>query len=207
MSLFLNFIFQKNVLFLNLKKKIKLILHLHTCFYRWLIRCSPKYSIKLIVTYFQLEKNSDEILLYDATLGGNNLVGEINSLGEIETSSSELLISFKSDCDITNKGFQAFVEINKKSTDNNDDLKAKVNQNKTENTYDKLITSRDNNIFSLHNITSFKKTTYPQTSTSSYSHTVEDLDKTKTESFTILETTSFKTTQKDNVKEIQLGGN
>ena len=146
-------------------------------------------------------------MLYDATLGGNNLVGEINSLGEIETSSSELLISFKSDCDITNKGFQAFVEINKKSTDNNDDLKAKVNQNKTENTYDKLITSRDNNIFSLHNITNFKKTTYPQTSTSSYSHTVEDFDKTKTESFTILETTSFITTQKDNVKEIQLGGN
>jgi len=85
--------------------------------HKWLVKCSPEYSIKLNVTNFRLEKNSDEILLYDATLSGHNLVGEIASLGEIETTSSELLISFKSDCDVTNKGFEAVVELVEKPTD------------------------------------------------------------------------------------------
>ena len=60
--------------------------------------------------------------MYDATLSGHNLVGEIASLGEIETTSSELLISFKSDCDVTNKGFQAVVEFVEKSTESNEDV-------------------------------------------------------------------------------------
>ena len=102
--------------------KYLLILHLYI-FYRWLIRCSPDYSIKLNVTDFQIEKNSDEILLYDATLSGSNLVGEITSLGEIETSTSELMVSFKSDCEVTNKGFQAFVKFVEKSSDSNKNLK------------------------------------------------------------------------------------
>ena len=86
-------------------------------FHRWLIRCLPGYSIRLNVTNFQIEKTSDEILLYDATADGNNLIGEITSLGEFETSSSELLISFKSDCDVTEKGFQAVVEFVKNSAE------------------------------------------------------------------------------------------
>ena len=60
--------------------------------------------------------------MYDATLSGHNLVGEIASLGEIETTSSELLISFKSDCDVTNKGFQAVVEFVEKSPESNENV-------------------------------------------------------------------------------------
>ena len=69
-----------------------------------------------------MEKNSDEILLYDASPSGNNLFGEITSLGEIETTSNELLISFKSDCDVTNKGFQAVVEFVEKPSKSNESL-------------------------------------------------------------------------------------
>ena len=69
------------------------------------------------VTSFQIEKDSDEVLLYDATPDGNNLIGEITSLGEFKTSTSELLIFFKSDCDVTNQGFQAVVEFVKKSAE------------------------------------------------------------------------------------------
>ena len=61
-------------------------------------------------------------MLYDATHSGNNIVGEITSLGEIETTSNELLISFKSDCDVTNKGFQAVVEFVEKSSESNESL-------------------------------------------------------------------------------------
>ena len=93
-------------------------------------RCSPEYPIKLNVTYFQIEQNSDEILLYDATFSGNNLVGEITSLGEIETTSSELLIYFKSDCDVTNKGFEATVEFVEKSSENKEDLETISTQKK-----------------------------------------------------------------------------
>ena len=78
------------------------------------MRCPPGYFIKLNVTTYQVERNFEEILLYDASNGGNNLVGEITSLGEIATSSSELLVVFKSDCDVTNKGFQAIVEFNER---------------------------------------------------------------------------------------------
>ena len=63
-------------------------------------------------------------MLYDATKGENNLVGEITSLGEIETSTSELMVSFKSDCEVTNKGFEAFVQFVEKSSESNEDLEA-----------------------------------------------------------------------------------
>ena len=89
------------------------------CFYRWLIRCLPGYFIKLNVTNFQIEENSDEILLYDATTNENNIIGEITSLGEIETSTSELLVVFKSDCHVTDKGFEIVVEIIKQPTEPN----------------------------------------------------------------------------------------
>ena len=35
-------------------------------------------------------------------------------MGEIATSSSELLVVFKSDCEVTNKGFQAIVEFDER---------------------------------------------------------------------------------------------
>ena len=35
-------------------------------------------------------------------------------MGEIATSSSELLVVFKSDCEVTNKGFQAIVEFSER---------------------------------------------------------------------------------------------
>ena len=53
-------------------------------------------------------------MLYDASNGENSLVGEITSLGEIATSSSELLLVFRSDCEVTNKGFQANIEFNER---------------------------------------------------------------------------------------------
>ena len=43
-------------------------------------------------------------------------------MGEIKTSSSELMVSFKSDCEITNKGFQAVVEFVEKSSKSNESL-------------------------------------------------------------------------------------
>ena len=72
--------------------------------------------------------------MYDATLSGNKLVGEITSLGEIETTSSELLISFKSDCEVTNKGFKAFVKFVKKSSEKSLDVKTTSTPEITENT-------------------------------------------------------------------------
>ena len=82
--------------------------------YRWLIRCPPGYFIKLNVTSYQVERNFEEVLLYDATNGGNSLVGEITSLGEFATTSSELILVFKSDCEVTGKGFQAIVEFSER---------------------------------------------------------------------------------------------
>jgi len=82
--------------------------------HRWLIRCPPGYFIKLNVTSYQVERNFEEVLLYDATNGGNSLVGEITSLGEFATTSSELILVFKSDCEVTGKGFQAIVEFSER---------------------------------------------------------------------------------------------
>ena len=127
-------------------------------------------------------------------------MGEISKLGEIETSSSELLISFKSDCDVTNKGFQAVVQFVEKSIESNEVLETKVKQSKTEDTYNELVTTRGRN--------SNKEATYPQTSTTSYPLTIQDLDETKTKSLPVLRTTSFgTTTQQINLTDIQLEGN
>jgi len=141
--------------------------------HRWLFKCSPEYSIKLNVTNFQLEKNSDEILLYDATPSGNNIVGEITSLGDIETTSSELLISFKSDCGVTNKGFQVVVEFVEKPTDkkiNTSDI-----EQKTES-------------FTYEPTTANEETTYSPTTTPTYHHNVPTF-KVK-QKYIVIETTT-----------------
>jgi len=141
--------------------------------HRWLIRCSPDYSIKLNVTDFQIEKNSDEILLYDATLSGSNLVGEITSLGEIETSTSELMVSFKSDCEVTNKGFEAFVQFVEKSSDSNKKLKTISEPEITEN---------------LETTTAITTTNYPTTTTTLAQKS--DHIETKQYAYEIIRTTS-----------------
>jgi len=123
--------------------------------HRWLVKCSSEYSIKLNITNFQLEKNSDEILLYDASPSGNNLFGEITSLGEIETTSSELLISFKSDCEVTNKGFEAVVEFVEKPVDKK--IQTSDIEQRTEN-------------FTNETTTANKETTNSPTTTPTYHH-------------------------------------
>ena len=144
-------------------------------FYRWLIRCPPDYSIKLNVTNFQIEQNSDEILLYDATLSGNKLIGEITSLGEIETTSSELLVSFKSDCEFTKKGFQASVEFVKKSSEKSLDFNTTSTQKITEHTETTTATTKTTN----HPTTAIVTTSYPTTATTlgpKYNYTEKNLD-------------------------------
>ena len=126
--------------------------------------------MKLNITNFQLEKNSDEILLYDATLSRKNLVGEITSLGEIETTSSELLISFKSDCEVTNKGFKAFVKFVKKSSEKSLDVKTTSTPEITDYKEPTTATTRN------HPTT---KTSYSTTATTlapKYDYTEKNLD-------------------------------
>ena len=114
-----------------------------------------------------MEKNSDEILLYDASPSGNNLVGEITSMGEIETTSSELLISFKSDCDVTNKGFQAVVEfvekpINKKIQTSDIEQRTENSTNETTTTSEETNHSPTTATTYHHKLPTFKVTQKPK---------------------------------------------
>ena len=124
-------------------------------------------------------------MLYDATPSGNNIVGEITSLGDIETTSSELLISFKSDCGVTNKGFQAVVEFVEKPTDkkiNTSDI-----EQKTES-------------FTYEPTTANEETMYSPTTTPTYHHNLPTF-KIK-QKYIVLETT----TQQSNSSADTYGG-
>ena len=100
-------------------------------------------------------------MLYDASPSGNNLVGEITSMGEIETTSSELIVSFKSDCEVTNKGFQAFVQFVEKSSESNEDLEAINTPEITE--YTKTTTLITTSYYPTATTTLGKNTEYTET--------------------------------------------
>ena len=79
---------------------------------RWYLRCHEGYSFNFNVTEFDLETDLDQITLLSTLPNGNkNVIKEIGSTGLVKTNTNHLEVTFKSDCDITKRGFRASIEI------------------------------------------------------------------------------------------------
>ena len=84
--------------------------------YRWIVRCHPDYKFNIQFTQFDIEAEFDGIAVFDITQeGSRRLVLDVTGLGTVETNTSNLMIKFQSDCDVTMSGFRAFVSAVKRN--------------------------------------------------------------------------------------------
>jgi len=81
----------------------------------WIVRCHPDYKFNIQFTQFDIEAEFDGIALFDITEGSRRLVLDVTGLETVETNTNNLLIKFKSDCDVTMSGFRAVVSAVKRN--------------------------------------------------------------------------------------------
>ena len=80
--------------------------------HRWLIRTHPGYSLSLDVKKVDLERDLDTVNVYDVSSNGDKkLVEEVVISTQLDTSSNQLLVVFKSDCSVSRGGFSAIVNV------------------------------------------------------------------------------------------------
>jgi len=78
----------------------------------WYLRCQEGYSFNVNVTEFDMEEDLDRIVLISAPPGGDKkLIKEISCRGLTETHTNDLVVTFRSDCDVTARGFRASVTV------------------------------------------------------------------------------------------------
>jgi len=80
--------------------------------HRWLIRTHAGYSLSLDVKKVDLERDLDTVNVYDVSTNGNKkLLREVELSTQLDTSSNQLLVVFKSDCSVSRSGFSAIVTV------------------------------------------------------------------------------------------------
>ena len=87
-------------------------------FFRYLFRCDQNYNFNLNVTNFNVEQGMDTLTVYAISPQlSKTVVSEVKAVGHVHTHTNQLLVEFRSDCDISLDGFRG-VLTTVKSKDN-----------------------------------------------------------------------------------------
>jgi len=83
----------------------------------WNVRCNKGYTFNIEVKSFDIESEFDSLILFDVSSEGpRRLISEISAVGTTETNTDNLLLWFRSDCDLTFSGFRAVVTAVKRNS-------------------------------------------------------------------------------------------